>query len=114
MWHGSCPGDWHDFCCLFLPERRDLYWMGSEHRAPVCILREVDALYELIDCASDVGGWNPSEPRIHVQDLAPRQRPGQRIKLRAQIVTYFAFVSMCTSTHTHTHTQTHIYMCGLT
>ena len=54
----------------------------DRQKAPVSILGEVDALYELICCVSDIRGGDPSETCIHMQDLAPSQRLRQCIELQ--------------------------------
>ena len=49
---------------------------------PVGILREVNALYEVVDSAPDLRGGHAPQPRIHVQDLPASQRAWQRIELQ--------------------------------
>ena len=56
---------------------------------PVCILRQVDALYEVLNSAPDLRGGDAPQPGIHVQDLPASQRAWQCIELQAACLSAF-------------------------
>ena len=107
-WPRSSPGARHESCCQFMRVKRDPKVADEKQKAPVCILREVDALYELIHCEPDVRGWNSSEPRIHVQDLAPCQRPRQRIELHNTLIVTAVALHAKARGHGIPHTDTYL------